>query len=87
MTDTAFDKTGWVVLKQPRCRYCTIAIDLLDKAGAEVTILDVSTNEGLKTFLKASGLTTVPQVFQHGHLIGGSDDLTTYLLSLGVIDP
>lgn len=75
MTDHERDRTGWVIFTQPDCKYCTRAINDLTEFGASVLVLDISTNEGLKTFIRTSGLTTVPQIFHWGFLIGGAEDL------------
>jgi len=78
MTDKEYDLTGWVMFKQPGCKFCEIALDTLDRLGATVRIMDVSTDRALKDFMSASGLKTVPQIFHHGYLIGGSTELREY---------
>jgi glutaredoxin len=68
-------KSKWVVLKQDNCRFCEKALWLLEALGIEAEVIDLSTAPQLKDFLKACGLTTVPQIYEDGYLIGGYDDL------------
>jgi glutaredoxin len=65
----------WVVLKQDNCIYCTKALKLLEDLGIEAEVIDISTAPQIKDFMKACGLTTVPQIYEEGYLIGGYDDL------------
>jgi glutaredoxin len=68
-------KDKWVVLKQDRCEYCVKALDLLRLRGVEAEIIDISTAPQLKDFMRACGLTTVPQIYQNGDRIGGFAEL------------
>lgn len=66
----------WVVLKQEDCLYCKKALDLLQAEGETVVeVIDIQTAPVLKDFMRACGLTTVPQVYYNGYLIGGFDGL------------
>lgn len=65
----------WVVLKQENCLYCKKALDLLQERGLEPEVIDLTTAPQIKDFIKACGLTTVPQVYLEGDRIGGFDDL------------
>lgn len=68
----------WVVLKQDNCLYCKKALDLLQDRGIEAEAVDLSTAPQLNDFIKACGLTTIPQVYLNGYLIGGFDDLQEF---------
>jgi len=80
------DKTGWVMLKQPNCTYCEKALDMLMDAGAQVRMLDISTNKALKDFVRFQGLDTVPQIYHQGYHVGGSDILADYLQNLAFFE-
>jgi glutathione-dependent peroxiredoxin len=70
-----------VVVTKEGCPFCTKAKSLLSDAGYQfdevVVGKDVSTS-AIKAF---SGKETVPQIFIDGTLIGGSDDIASYLKS------
>lgn len=51
----------YVIISQVNCGYCEKAKKLIEEHEYEFEELDV---EPLKPFLKALGLTTVPQVFE-----------------------
>lgn len=58
------------------CGYCTAAINLLDEKGVEYEHVDCSGDQATRTWLvKATGRSTVPQIFIDGKSIGGYDDL------------
>ncbi|MEO6216206.1 MAG: glutaredoxin 3 [Sphingomonas sp.] len=59
------------------CPYCTRALRLLDAKGVEVEEFDISMGGPKRTEMldRASGRSTVPQIFIDGKHIGGSDDL------------
>lgn len=59
------------------CGYCTRAKRLLDAKGAEYDEVDVGMDAGKRAEMiqRASGRTTVPQIFIGGRHVGGSDDL------------
>jgi glutaredoxin 3 len=63
------------------CTYCKQAIMLLKQKSISFTYFDIK-DPALKnqlTFLKDSGLTTVPQIFINDNHIGGFDELTSLL--------
>lgn len=66
---------NWVILTKQGCVWCDKAKELMDKKIGDYTEMDIFSSTGLMSFLKASGLNTVPQIFQDGHLIGGYKDL------------
>ncbi|NJO77209.1 MAG: glutathione peroxidase [Cyanobacteria bacterium RM1_2_2] len=64
------------------CPFCARAKALLQQQGVpyeEITLGKQVTTRSLKA---VTGATTVPQVFIDGRLIGGSDELATYLKEL-----
>jgi glutaredoxin len=65
----------WVILTKPECPWCHKAKDLFHEHHIEFTEFDVLECQGLYGFMVHSGLTSVPQIFDRGHLIGGYDDL------------
>jgi glutaredoxin len=77
------DKTGWVVLTQNNCMFCSKAIRALNDAGVtapHLILIDLAPE--FKGFLREQGLLTVPQVYHQGARIGGFEDLEDYLAHL-----
>lgn len=70
------------------CPYCSRAIALLDSKGAEYEEFDITMGgpKRVEMIERASGRTTVPQIFIDGKHIGGSDDLAA-LERQGGLDP
>lgn len=70
------------------CPYCTRAKALLTSKGADFSEIDVTMDAPLRRTMidRASGRTTVPQIFIDGRHIGGSDDLAA-LDASGGLDP
>ena len=70
------------------CPYCVRAKKLLDQKGAAYKEIDVSGDAELRKSMteKASGRTSVPQIFIDGVHIGGCDDLYA-LDKSGKLDP
>ena len=70
------------------CPYCTRAKRLLDSKGVSFEEYDISMGGERRAEMiqRASGRTTVPQVFIDGRHIGGSDDLAA-LDRQGGLDP
>ena len=70
------------------CPYCTRAMRLLASKGVEPEEHDISLGgpKRAEMIQRASGRTTVPQVFIDGQHIGGSDDLAA-LDRQGGLDP
>lgn len=70
------------------CPYCTRAMRLLASKGVEPEEYDITLGgpQRAEMIQRASGRTTVPQVFIDGRHIGGSDDLAA-LDRQGGLDP
>jgi len=67
------------ILTRAGCSFCAAAKQMLDEAGlsyAEVPLPHTVRSKALGAIAKAQ---TVPQVFVDGRLIGGSEELRTYL--------
>lgn len=69
MTDLTNRKV--VVLGRPNCVWCDRVKDLLRTYGVNFADFNIIEAPELIAFMKASGLTTVPQVFVDGQLVGG----------------
>lgn len=72
----------------PYCPYCAWAKDLLMKKGVAYKEIDVGGNFALRAEMRAraSGRTTVPQIFIGATHVGGCDDLYA-LDEAGKLDP
>ncbi|MEH3159402.1 MAG: glutaredoxin 3 [Sphingomonas taxi] len=70
------------------CPYCSRAMRLLAAKGVEPQEYDITMGgpQRQEMIQRASGRTTVPQVFIDGRHIGGSDDLAA-LDARGGLDP
>lgn len=68
----------WVILGQKDCVYSDKVQTMFNNLGLNYTYYDV-TDTSLKYFLRDSGLTTVPQVFLNGFIIGGYEDTKDYI--------
>ena len=70
------------------CPYCARAKSLLTSKRATFEEFDIMMDVGLRNTMitRASGGTTVPQIFIDGKHIGGSDDLAA-LDARGGLDP
>lgn len=70
------------------CPYCTRAKSLLGAKGVQFDEIDISMGGPKREEMiqRASGRTTVPQIFIDGHHVGGSDDLAA-LDRAGKLDP
>ena len=66
-----------VLYTTPYCGFCLAAKRLLAKKGLAFEEIDVSfDNEKLSEMTaRAGGARSVPQIFIHGHHVGGHDDL------------
>ncbi len=66
-----------VVYTAPYCSYCISAKALLRRKGVEFTEINVAgaPNRRAEMAERASGLTTVPQIFIGPNHVGGSDEL------------
>lgn len=75
------------VYTQPWCPYCSQAVRLLQRKGAEFR--EINAPQGTPERAEAvrrSGRSTVPQIFIDGRAIGGCDDLMA-LDRTGKLDP
>ncbi|WHN66243.1 glutaredoxin 3 [Cysteiniphilum sp. QT6929] len=65
------------IYTKPTCPYCINAKALLSKKGATFTEYNISDKPQLREEMikRASGRTTVPQIFINNQHIGGCDDL------------
>ncbi len=58
------------------CPYCARAKSLLHTYNVEPTIIDVTSNDGLRNeMVTRSGRRSVPQIFIGGDHVGGADEL------------
>ena len=66
-----------VVYTTPYCSYCISAKALLRRKGVEFTEINVAGAPDRRAEMveRASGLTTVPQIFIGPNHVGGSDEL------------
>jgi glutaredoxin len=69
----------YVLLTTKDCKYCIAAKELLTELGHDYDEFDISELPDLREFFVSNGYRTVPQIFHHGHRIGGYDMLTQYL--------
>lgn len=67
------------VFSRPGCPHCARAKGLLHDAGIEFEELTLNRDYTDRTLRAVSDASTYPQVFIDGQLIGGSDDLETWL--------
>lgn len=70
----------WVIFSKDQCPYCDKAKFIL-KDEADVTVKNISENAEYFTELRElnPAARTMPQIFKDGELIGGYDQLATYL--------
>ncbi len=66
-----------VLYTKPGCPYCSAALSLLKRKGADFTEIVASNDPAKKAEMvkKANGKSTFPQIFIDGKHVGGSDDL------------
>ena len=67
------------VFSRGGCPHCARAKTLLRDAGIEFEALELNNEFSDRTLRAVSGATTVPQVFVNGELIGGADQLESWL--------
>jgi glutaredoxin-like protein len=67
------------VFSRGGCPHCARAKSALRDAGIEFEALELNSEYSDRTLRAVSGGTTVPQVFVNGELIGGADELETWL--------
>jgi len=75
----------WVVLGHEQCSYCHKVRDLLKLHGKEHTYFNIRQDVVMKEFLVANGLTSVPQVFLNGFLLGGYEATENYLSVVEIV--
>ena len=68
------------------CPYCTRALALLERKGAQVTEIDASVPDKRQEMIQRSGRWTFPQIFVGEMHVGGCDDLHA-LEQRGALDP
>lgn len=67
------------VFSRDGCPHCVRAKGLLNDAGIEIDELVLNRDYTESTIRAVSGASTVPQVFVNGKLIGGADELESWL--------
>lgn len=67
------------IFSRAGCPHCERAKSVLDTAGIEFDALELNSEYTDRTLRAVSGSTTAPQVFVNGELIGGADELETWL--------
>lgn len=68
------------------CPYCTRALALLERKGAQVTEIDAGDPDKRQEMIQRSGRWTFPQIFVGDTHVGGCDDLHA-LEQRGALDP
>ncbi|WP_421847548.1 glutaredoxin 3 [Novosphingobium sp.] len=88
MSDPANPSATVEIYTKWGCPYCSRALALLGRKGANVTEYDITFGGEKRTEMlaRAPGAMTVPQIFINGQLVGGSDDLAA-LEAAGKLDP
>ena len=66
-----------LIYSKKTCPFCVRAKTLLEEKKASFEEIDISDDPSLRSEMikKASGRTTVPQIFINGQHVGGCDDL------------
>jgi len=67
------------VFSRPGCSHCARAKGMLRDAGIEFEALELNKDFSDRTLRAVSAAKTVPQVFVNGHLVGGADELESWL--------
>ena len=67
------------VFSRPGCPHCARAKGVLRDAGIEFEVLELNKDFSDRTLRAVSAAKTVPQVFVNGRLIGGADELDSWL--------
>jgi glutaredoxin 3 len=68
------------------CPYCTRALALLERKGAQVVEIDAGNPDKRQEMIQRSGRWTFPQIFVGETHVGGCDDLHA-LEQRGALDP
>ena len=69
----------WVILGTNNCVYCKKVETMFHNLGVTYIYYNIDPNPVLKDFVRSCGLTTVPQVYLNGYLIGGYDETNDYI--------
>ncbi len=87
MSDPASPAATVEIYTKWGCPYCSRALALLGRKGANVTEYDITFGgeKRAEMLARAPGAMTVPQIFINGQLVGGSDDLAA-LEAAGELD-
>lgn len=64
-----------LIYTRPGCGYCTSAVALLRRKGAEFQEIGAGDPSARQEMIQRSGRNTYPQIFIKGQHIGGCDDL------------
>lgn len=67
--------THFVILTSPGCSYCEKAKRRLDQLAHSYTEIDITKSAGIRAFMDALDLRTVPQVFDRHVRLGGYTEL------------
>lgn len=67
------------LISRAGCPHCKRAKSLLDEKGVRYNEIEVGKDIDAASLIRLTGVTSVPQVFIAGKLIGGADELTEYL--------
>lgn len=65
----------YVILTAPDCPWCERAKKLLSEMHYSYTEIDITEHPGIRTFMSALDLRTVPQVFDRHVRVGGYTEL------------
>ena len=69
-----------IVWSKPNCGYCVKAKSLLKTKGIEFEEKNIAEGHDIQEMLTlVPNARTMPQIFKDGELIGGYDQLATYL--------
>jgi glutaredoxin-like protein len=63
------------------CPHCQRALDLLNKQGIYVEVVELGTGITSRSLRTVSGKSSTPQIFIGGDYIGGADELEKYFLN------
>lgn len=87
MAPEDFNANGWVIIGRHErpCRFCEMTKRLLDSCGYNYTFFSYDNHPIFKKFLSEQGLTTVPQIYHRGKLVGGYDQIGSYITGLELI--
>jgi len=73
---------SFTIYGKPQCPNCDIAKNLLKSKNIDFDYKDISKSPDDLNFLKNLGAKSVPMVFIEGQLIGGLNELKSYVKEL-----